>query len=410
MSFTDSDFPDAATADVPDLTADAGGEAGGDLGYEPDYAEGAEGADEGQDQDRPDLQLVDEPSIEGLQSQLKQFQTDNETYKPAHEFIEEFGGVEGLEPFKPVINSIAMSDADGVRDSLRSIDEDLYAETIWRGALEFKVPVARGLMKDPEVRQAVLNSDPEYQAFIRAKESGALQQAQQPQLKIEKIDLSKLDPDDPMLPFAQSYNTMGDVMNQLQEQNRQQADQLRQSNERNDRIYKEGQERQAKERVVSHAGKLESEFRSSVAKVVKWDKDPEKNKAWNESVYDEAESKFFRDPQSKQAYDRYMKLAAGGKDALLRGAKKALETKFNQVLNKVVSLRNPSIKGAAAHQRSVHTQSTNVRTITPGSGTQPRVEPNKGRFVHDGSPNATVKEGQLLIDQMKRNGTWPFRR
>lgn len=342
-----------------------------------------------------------EPTIESVQAQFDQYKAETESYKKAHEVLDPFGGVEGFEPIKPVFDAIAMADSRQLASALQNIDNELFLDVGWHAVTQAPVAAAAALMKDPAVRQQVLAQDPEYQAFLQAKASGQSFQPGAPQqAQLPAIDLTQLDPTDPLYQYAVIAKQQQAQLDKLTAQSQQSTQQFQQQQQ-------EQMKAQREQRSEEAEANFASSFAQEVMKVVKWSADPQQNGKYQQMIFNQVNVAMKADAGARAALKRVRDLAAANPNhPLLPGAQKLLQSKFNAQLKKEVAEFNPVFKGAANNLRTTHEKQQQIRTLAPGSGAQPRA-PQAGAKPHDGTREATVNSTMAEYRQLRAQGKLP---
>lgn len=296
------------------------------------------------------------PDVTELQSKITDYESQLSTYKPDYEFLQKYGGREGIEPFFPIVDTLAAAqfNPQAFAKQLHSIDASRYNDFVWDSVERHKAEVAEYILSDEQILNQVLSQNPKYQLFQQWEAAGGAITDQ------EKEDLSALeglDPSDPLYALAQRLKGRDSELSKL----KQQIDSQRQAAEK---FQREQQQIQRQEKITNYITQQEN-WLVQQAKNLNWG---DEYKQDIDNVIALVQQRFMADPEAKNALDTAAHYASIDSPVMAKRFTQVVQAKLSQIFKSVAEYENRKIQEIRQYRESVRKTQESRKDIPSGGG------------------------------------------
>lgn len=257
------------------------------------------------------------------ETKYKDLESQLESYKPDYEYLQQFGGKDGVEPFFGIIDKFTAAEFKPMELAkvMHGLDRQRYSDFLWSLVDAHKEDILQDSLKDPKVKEQLLGKDPEYSAYLTWKASGAPK---------NDDDLMGLDPDDPA---AKQLLAMRQQLRTIEDRNRETAQ--RQAE------WQAEQERVEKVERVNTFVKKHEDWLAQQAKTLNWGDEYTDE---IQDLIDVVQARFSRDPQAANEFKRAIEFVADGRDAFAKKHISVVQTKLAQIFKAAAERQDKKIK------------------------------------------------------------------
>jgi len=296
------------------------------------------------------------PDLTELQSKITDYESKLSTYQPDYEFLQKYGGREGIEPFFPIVDTLsaAQFNPQAFAKQLHSIDASRYNDFVWDSVERHKADIAEYVLSDDQLLNQVLGRNPKFQLFQQWESAGG---GMSDQDKEDLAALEGLDPSDPLYTLAQRLKGRDGELSKL----KQQIDSQRQAAEK---FQREQQQIQRQEKITNYITQQEN-WLTQQAKNLNWG---DEYKQDTENVIALVQQRFMADPEAKTALDTAAHYASIDSPVMAKRFTQVVQAKLSQIFKSVVEHENRKIQEVRLYRESVRKTQESRKDIPSGGG------------------------------------------
>ncbi len=309
-------------------------------------------------------------TLEQAMGKLSELEAQHTELQPLRDVYDRYGGIEGIQPAIELFDALTgdQLNAQKAMEVISTFAPDAYPQLAW-GIIDAHLDT---ITTDPQIRQAVLSRDADYQEYLQWRANGGTTEQFQEQL----------DPNNPLHAELIQARKDREEMRVAQQQF-QQAQQL------------------AKHKEV--AGKVEAYdnqqldwLKTEVAKF-NWG---DEHKDLMQDVIEIARTKFDQDPQAMAALQRARRAHVTGNAQAITSATKVVRNHLARHLKAVTERFNKVIKTNHVAKQTTFNQQQQNRHLLPGGS-------NGMNGASGATPQDPYERAQARLDAARAKGLIP---